>query len=108
MILVNDVRRQEAQHFFMRSIDHDAALEHGADHRFRKISGIEFGGEHEADAANGSDRRMLLLQIAQLFLEVVAQLCDVGEQLLTLERGKEFERHCASEWSTAKCCAVHT
>src|SRR3954467_9650702 len=92
----------------MRAIDDDAAVEHGADNRFRKISRIEFGGEHEADAADRGDGRMLLLQRSQCLLEVVADVCDVGEQLLTLECGKELERDCAGERSASKSSAVHT
>src|SRR6185437_11580881 len=70
MLLLDDVRRQEAQHRIVRAIDQNALREQVGYNRLREIGRVQLDREHHADTADCLYGRMLTLQALQSTEEI--------------------------------------
>src|SRR5665213_3474832 len=80
-VLARDEERgEEAEDGFVRAVDDDAAFEQAGGEIFCEFGRLDFDADHEAEAADFLDRRVLRLQLAKLREEVVAGLANVREE----------------------------
>src|ERR1039458_8511245 len=104
---LEDVRRQETQRRIAGAVDDDVALEHFGDGVLGQIGGVEFGGDHQSRSAHIDDIGMAFGQRAQLRLEILADLCDVGEQILFFDVVDNGGGDGAGQRAPAEGGAVH-
>ena len=108
MNALEDVRRQKAQRRIAGAVDDDAVLKHLGDGVLAQIGGVEFGSDHQALAAHLGDARVALGQLAQLLLEVLANLRDMIEQVFLFDVINHGSRDGAGKRTAAKGGAVHS
>ncbi len=88
-------------------VDDDALLYELRGDALREICGVEFDAEHESEAADVDDAVVTGCEFGELFVEEVADVANVVEQLVALDSVDDGDGDCAGQRSAAEGCAVH-
>jgi len=107
MRLLKDVGRQEAQHRVAGAVDENLAFEHFCDGQLRQVGRIEFGGDHQAPAADVDNGLVALGQYIELRLEVAADFGGVCQQLFLFDVVDDGDSHGASQRAATESRSVH-
>src|SRR5580692_4486424 len=108
MFFLKNERRQESKHRIARHIDQYLALQHLLARQLRQISRVKLSRQHQPLTANIHDGLMLLRQLLQLSLEVIANLNHMCQQAFAFDRIDDRNCHRASQRSASKRSPVHT
>src|ERR1035437_10078312 len=105
VLLLNHIRRQKAQHGFVRAIDDNSFLQQLLGHRLRQFRRIDFHRLHQACSADVLNRLVLLVQRPERGVKIFAERAHVLQQFLFL--AQELDGHGAGERASAERGPVH-
>ena len=105
MLFLNDVRRQESQHRFLRPINQDSLLQQLLNRGLGSVRGIQFHAEHESHTTYFLNGRMPGAHVFKTGAEVVAHFLYVIQQ--SVEGTQKFDCYGACQWSSTERRAVH-
>ncbi len=98
---------KKAKDRFAGAVDDDATVHHLCGDLFGQVGGVEFEAKHQADAADVDDAVVAGGEFGELLVEVVADLLNVLEEIVSFDGVDDGDGDGAGEGTAAEGCAVH-
>src|SRR5450631_827553 len=106
VLFLYHVRRQKAQHGFVRAVDDNPFLQQLLGYGLRQFRRVQIHGQHQARAADVLNRFVLLVQRFERRVKIFAESANMLQQLLLLTQ--KLDGNGAGQRTSTECGPVHT